>query len=94
MSKLKTGRHTSAIKEVRKTTKRTAKNASIKSEMKTYVKKLETAVKNKDFKNIPELLSIAFSKWDRAAKRNIIHSKTADNQKARLSKLVVGIQPS
>ena len=35
-----------------------------------------------------EQLRRAFSEWDKAAKKNIVHPKTASNQKARLSKLV------
>jgi small subunit ribosomal protein S20 len=91
MAKLKTGRHTSALKEARKTEKRTERNISVKSKIKTTVKKVETAVKNKDVNLAKEQLNAAFSEWDKAAKRNVIHSKAASNQKARLSKLVAGI---
>ncbi|MDR2426962.1 MAG: 30S ribosomal protein S20 [Endomicrobium sp.] len=91
MAKLKTGRHTSALKEARKAEKRTARNASVKSKIKTMVKKVETAVKNKDTTLAQDQLNIAFSKWDKAAKKNIIHYKAAANQKARLSRLVAGI---
>ena len=91
MAKLKTGRHTSALKEARKTVKRTERNFAVKSKIKTMVKKVESAVKNKDAKLAQEQLNIAFSEWDKAAKRNVIHSKAAANQKARLSKLVSGI---
>ena len=91
MAKLKTGRHTSALKEARKSVKRTERNAALKSKIKTSVKKVESAVKNKDAKLAQEQLNTAFSEWDRAAKKNIIHSKAASNQKARLSKLVAGL---
>ncbi|MCL2144476.1 MAG: 30S ribosomal protein S20 [Endomicrobia bacterium] len=91
MAKLKTGRHTSALKEARKTKKRTERNFSVKSKIKTTIKKVESAVKDKDAKLAQEQLNIAFSEWDKAAKRNIIHSKAASNQKARLSKMVAGI---
>jgi small subunit ribosomal protein S20 len=92
MAKLKTGRHTSALKEVRKTEKRTARNAAIKSKMRTAIKRVEAAVKNNDVKAALENLALAFSQWDRAAKKNVVHSKTASNQKARLSKLVSSIK--
>jgi small subunit ribosomal protein S20 len=92
MAKLKTGRHTSALKEVRKTKKRTERNAAVKSQIRTSIKRVETAVKNKDAKIAREQLSVAFSQWDKAAKRNIVHSSAASNQKARLSKLVSGIE--
>jgi small subunit ribosomal protein S20 len=88
MAKLKTGRHTSALKEARKTEKRTARNTSVKSQIKTAVKRVEAAVKKSDAKAAQEQLNIAFSQWDKAAKRNVIHASAAANQKARLAKKV------
>ncbi|MDR3071173.1 MAG: 30S ribosomal protein S20 [Endomicrobium sp.] len=92
MAKLKTGRHTSAIKEARKAKKRTARNSSIKSKIRTSIKKVEESVKGNDIKVASERLATAFSQWDKAAKKNIVHHKAASNQKARLSKLVAGMK--
>ncbi|MDR1695892.1 MAG: 30S ribosomal protein S20 [Endomicrobium sp.] len=91
MAKLKTGRHTSALKEARKAVKRTERNAAVKSKIRTAVKKVEAAVKNKDAKLAAEQLSAVFSQWDKAAKKNVVHYKAAANQKARLSKKVAGL---
>ena len=91
MAKLKTGRHTSALKEVRKTAKRTAMNAAIKSKIRTLAKKVEAAVKAKDVETAKVALSKAFSEWDKAQKKNVIHKNTASNQKARLAKKVASI---
>jgi small subunit ribosomal protein S20 len=92
MAKLKTGRHTSALKEVRKSAKRTQRNISIKSKVKTSIKRVEEAVRNNDVKVALEQLPIAFSECDKAAKKNIIHFKAASNQKSRLSKMVSKIK--
>jgi small subunit ribosomal protein S20 len=92
MAKLKTGRHTSALKEVRKAEKRTERNSSIKSKTKTAIKRVEDAVKNGDVTVALKQLALAFSEWDKAAKRNVVHYKAASNQKARLSKLVSKIK--
>ncbi|MDR1926881.1 MAG: 30S ribosomal protein S20 [Endomicrobium sp.] len=92
MAKLKTGRHTSALKEARKAEKRSERNAATKSKIRTSLKRVETAVKNNDVKAASEHLATAFSEWDKAAKKNVIHSKAASNQKARLSKLVTKIK--
>ncbi|MDR3124716.1 MAG: 30S ribosomal protein S20 [Endomicrobium sp.] len=92
MAKLKTGRHTSALKEVRKASKRTKRNISIKSKIKTSIKKVEQAVKSNDVKLALEQLSVAFSLWDKAAKKNVVHYNAASNQKARLSKLISKIK--
>ena len=92
MAKLKTGRHTSALKEARKAKKRTVRNTATKSKIRTAIKRVETAVKNNDVKVALEQLAVAFSQWDKAAKKNVVHFKAASNQKARLSKLVAGIK--
>jgi small subunit ribosomal protein S20 len=92
MAKLKTGRHTSALKENRKANKRAVRNKTIKSKIKTLAKKVEDAVKKNDAAAAKESLKNAFSTWDKASKRNIIHDNAAANQKARLSKLVAGMK--
>lgn len=87
MAKLKTGRHTSALKENRKAHKRQERNRVVLSKIKNIVQKVESAVKAKDKPLATSLLNKAFSEWDKAAKRNIVHTNAASNQKARLSKL-------
>ncbi len=88
MAKLKTGRHTSALKENRKAHKRQIRNKAVLSKNKNIVKKVEDAVTAKDKTLSGSLLKTACSEWDKAAKRNIVHDNAASNQKARLSKLV------
>jgi small subunit ribosomal protein S20 len=73
MAKLKTGRHTSALKEVRKAEKRTVRNVATKSKIKTMAKKVEAAVKAKDAEAAKAALKSAFSEWDKAEKKNVIH---------------------
>jgi small subunit ribosomal protein S20 len=92
MTKLKTGRHTSALKEARKAEKKTKRNSSIKSKIKNTIKKVEDAIKKNDVKVALKQLTIAFSELDKSAKKNIVHSKVASNQKARLSKLVAKLK--
>ena len=90
MAKLKTGRHTSALKEARKA-KKNCKKLLDQKQNKNNCKKVEEAVKNNDAKLAQERLNVAFSEWDKAAKSNVIHYKAASNQKARLSKKVAAI---
>lgn len=91
MAKLKTGRHTSSLKEARKAIKRTARNIGMKSKIKTFAKSVESAVKAKDAETAKKALQKAFSEWDKAKKKNVIHKNAASNQKARLAKLVASI---
>lgn len=91
MAKLKTGRHTSALKEARKAEKRKARNVATKSKIRTMAKKVEAAVQAKDVEAAKIALNMAFSEWDKAQKKNVIHKNAASNQKARLAKKVASI---
>jgi small subunit ribosomal protein S20 len=91
MAKLKTGRHTSALKENRKAVKRAERNRAVRSKIKNIVRKVEAAAAAKDKTAAADLLKSAFSLWDRASKTHVIHDNAAANQKARLAKLVKSI---
>lgn len=85
MAKLKTGRHTSAIKELRKRDRRTLHNRFIKKKIRLLAKKVETAIANKKPEEAKKFLSECFSAWDKATKVGLIHQNAADRKKARLS---------
>jgi small subunit ribosomal protein S20 len=85
MAKLKTGRHTSPIKELRKTKRRTSHNRKIKKQIREIAKKVETAIANKKSDEANNLLAKCFSAWDKAAQFGIIHRNAAARKKARLS---------
>lgn len=92
MAKLKTGRHTSAIKADRQSVTREGRNKSIKSMLQTLVKKIEDTVAKKDEAAAKDLLKLVFSTIDKAAKRNVIHFNKASHNKARLASLVDSIK--
>lgn len=91
MAKLKTGRHTSALKENRKANRRAVRNQAVRSKLSTLIKRVEALCAKKDAAAVKDVLNKVFSELDKAAKRDIIHSNKASNLKARLSKLVSGI---
>jgi len=82
--KLKTGRHTSALKEARKNQKRQIVNRAVKSRIKTVTKKFEAALAEKNVEKAGQLLRDISSVLDKAAKRNIIHKKNASRKISRL----------
>ncbi len=92
MAKLKTGRHTSALKELRKSKKRNLVNNSRKSLLKTLSKKVLSAVENKEIDNAKLFLAEAFSAYDKASKTNTIHSNKAARKKSQLAKKVLTLQ--
>jgi len=88
MAKLKTGRHTSALKAHRQSVTHAAHNLQIRSKIRTIARRIEQAVAAKDAKSAKDLLNDAFSAWDRAAKTGVIHWRAASRKKSRLSEHV------
>lgn len=85
MAKLKTGRHTSAIKELRKAKRRTSHNRKIKKQIRELAKKVELAIVNKKKDEAMKLLPECFSAWDKAAQFGLIHDNASARKKSRLS---------
>lgn len=74
----------SAQKRIRITDKKTARNTSIKSALKTSIKKFNLSA-NEASENSKELLNAAMKSLDKAASKGIIHKNTAARKKSRLS---------
>jgi small subunit ribosomal protein S20 len=79
-----------AIKKMRQDAKRTARRRQQESHMKTLVKKVVELSQRGGREEAGRLLPIAFKAVDIAAKKHIIHSRTAARRKARMSRLVSG----
>jgi small subunit ribosomal protein S20 len=88
MAKLKTGRHTSAIKAARQATKHRWANRAAKDEAKELTKQLLEAVAKKDAAKSKELLRKTSSVLARLGRRNVVHHAAASRKIARLSKTV------
>jgi len=86
MGKLKTGRHTSAIKTQRMAVRRTLHNRKMKKAARESVKALIAAAQSKDKAKTQELFNAACSTWDKASKKGSIHWKSAARKKSRLAK--------
>ncbi len=91
MAKLKTGRHTSALKAHRQSDTHAEHNLKIRSKIRTLARKVETAVAGKDAKAAATYLNEAFAAWDKAAKTGIVHWRAASRKKSRLSQRVAGL---
>lgn len=88
MAKLKTGRHTTALKAHRQSVRHEAANTQLKSKIRTLARRVEAAVVSKDAKSAQALLNEAFAAWDKAAKTNVVHWRAAGRKKSRLAKRV------
>lgn len=91
MAKLKTGRHTSAIKAWRKSEKLASRNRGIKTKIRDISKDFSALAVKKDIENTQKLLPKAYSIIDKAAKTGTIHWKAAARRKARLAAKIKAI---
>ncbi len=91
MAKLKTGRHTSAIKAWRKSEKLASKNRGVKNKIRDISKEFIALAEKKDIENTQKLLPKAYALLDKAAKKSTIHWKAAARKKSRLAARVKAI---
>jgi len=75
----------SAVKRVRITERRALRNISLKSALRTTIKKFELAVTQSDLEQARVVLQIATRALDKAATKGIIHKNTASRKKSRLT---------
>jgi small subunit ribosomal protein S20 len=78
----------SAKKAVRKIVRRTAVNRSRRSQMRTYVRKVEEAIASGDQEAAAAALRAAEPLVMRAAQKGIVHKNTASRKVSRLSRRV------
>jgi small subunit ribosomal protein S20 len=81
-----------AIKELRKNRKHHMHNQDLKTELKHTLKSFMTTVESKNKSEAATQLKTVFKKLDKAAKRNIMHKKTADRRKSKFSRLALAIK--
>ena len=78
----------SALKRARQTVKRNLRNISVKSTLKTVIKKVETAVSSGNKEDALKSLLAAVRVLNVAASKGIIHRNTASRKISRLTKKV------
>lgn len=85
-------RHKSTMKRMRQDEKRHLRNVSVKSSLKTFARRVERLVVEKDASNAEAMLRKAVSALDAAAGKGIIHRNKAARKKASLSRKVHALQ--
>ena len=81
----------SAKKRILVTETKAARNKAIKSKVKTAVKKVETAVAEKNVEAAKAALHTAIVEISKAGSKGVYHKKTVSRKIARLSKAVDSI---
>jgi small subunit ribosomal protein S20 len=78
----------SQIKRIRTNEKARLRNKAVKSELRTYVRRVRLAVAEGDKDAATEGLRVASRKLDKAVSKGVIHRNQAANRKSALAKLV------
>ncbi|MCQ8278937.1 30S ribosomal protein S20 [Acetobacteraceae bacterium KSS8] len=81
----------SARKRIRQTEVRTARNAARKSRMRTFIKKVETAIASGDKEQAAAALRAAQPEMQRAAGKGVAHANTISRKISRLSARIKAI---
>lgn len=81
-------RHKSAIRQHRRSLRRKSVNSQNKSVLRTRMRKLREAIKNRDAEAAAGLLPGVFSAIDRAVKKAAIKKNTGSRYKSRLTRQV------
>ncbi|MCM0678352.1 30S ribosomal protein S20 [Micromonospora phytophila] len=78
----------SQIKRNRQNEKRRLRNKSVKSSLKTAIRKFNEAAEAGDVEKATNLMQDASRKLDKAVSKGVIHSNQAANRKSAISKRV------
>jgi len=86
--------HKSAIKRAGQNEARRLRNRSVKTRIRNIIKDVRLSVSEKSSEAALKKLDIAKAAIDKAAKKGVIHPKTASRKISRLSRLVNTISVS
>lgn len=81
----------SQIKRIKTNEKARLRNQSVKSELKTYVRRVREAIDAGDKAAAEEHLRKACRKLDKAVSKGVIHKNQAANRKSKLAKRVAAL---
>lgn len=76
----------SQIKRNKQNEKRRLRNKSVKSSLKTAIRKFDTALDQRDLESATALLRDASRKLDKAASKGVIHKNQAANRKSSIAR--------
>ena len=80
-----------SIKALRINRRRHLSNLDIKTDIKKTVKKFRSFIAAKNKEDAAKTLQTIYKKFDKAAKRNILHKNTAARRKSTFSRLLLSM---
>ena len=94
MAATKPRRKLSVMKRIRQTIKITVRNKAARSRMKTYIKKLNDAIKANDKDLVQKVLRETVKVISSSASSGILHRNTASRKISRLTKMANAVMIS
>ena len=82
----------SAKKRLRQSIDRRLQNRSVRSRLRTLIRKVRTAVSAGDVETSTASFQAAVKELDQAAAKNVIHANTAARTKSRLSRAIKNLK--
>jgi small subunit ribosomal protein S20 len=76
----------SQIKRNRQNERRRVRNKAVRTELKTYTKKVRSAAAEGDAQTAGKDLAVAIRQLDKAASKGVMHKRAAARKKSRLSR--------
>ena len=86
--------HKSALKRVRQTTKRTAHNRSMRSDLKTNIKKFRMLQESGNLEQALDAYTNVQKNIDKAVTKGVLHKRTGARYKSRLALSLAKNTPS
>ena len=83
--------HKDALKRIKQSEKKRLRNKSVRTHYRTKIKEVREAVGSGDKDSAQKTFLDAVKALDTAVSKNVLHKKTADRHKSRLSKAVSGL---
>jgi small subunit ribosomal protein S20 len=79
-------RSKSVLKRQRQVEGRTLRNHAVKTEIKTWVRKVNEALAKGDLESAKKDMTVLFSRLDKAVKKGVIHRNKSANHKSAIMK--------
>ena len=84
----------SSKKDIRRIAKKTVANKSVRTSLKTYVKRVREAIASGDQATITAAVTTVQKQLDKAAKRGVIHPNQAARRKSRIMSQATKVAPA
>ena len=74
------------LKRVRRQERRRLRNRSVRSSLKTFTRKASEAIAEGDQETAQDAVALACARYDRAARKGVIHTNNAARHKSQLTR--------